>query len=112
MLFKCHHEVNLMLFHPYWIIQVLQLTDFLLISGQQLQQPPQQHLESLHVDDSFRRAVADADGPNRWDYYRTPSEYLVEKTPQGHRRIRGVHKGAALAILSNIFCPTMYQYLI
>ncbi|XP_046650849.1 meiosis regulator and mRNA stability factor 1-like isoform X2 [Daphnia pulicaria] len=44
------------------------------------------------VDDTFHRAVLDADGPNRWDYYRTPSEYLVEKTPQGHRRIRGNHK--------------------
>ena len=49
--------------------------------------------DSRGVDDTFRRAVVDADGPNRWDYYRTPSEYLVEKTPQGHRRIRGAHKG-------------------
>lgn len=47
-----------------------------------------------NLDDMFHRAALDADGPNRWDYYRTPSEYLVEKTPQGHRRIRGAaHKG-------------------
>ena len=49
--------------------------------------------QSAHLDDTFHRAVIDADAPNRWDYYRTPSEYLVEKTPQGHRRIRGSHKG-------------------
>lgn len=48
--------------------------------------------EQQNVDDIFRRAAVDADGPNRWDYYRTPSEYLIEKTPQGHRRIRGTHK--------------------
>lgn len=48
--------------------------------------------EQAIVDDTFRRAVLDADGPNRWDYYRTPSEYLVEKTPQGHRRIRAQHQ--------------------
>ncbi|XP_059351299.1 meiosis regulator and mRNA stability factor 1-like isoform X2 [Daphnia carinata] len=50
--------------------------------------------EQAVVDDTFRRAVLDADGPNRWDYYRTPSEYLVEKTPQGHRRIRAQHQSA------------------
>lgn len=66
------------------------------------------------MDDSFRRAVVDADGPNRWDYYRTPSEYLVEKTPQGHRRIRGAHKGAALTALQHSFqilseCLQQYQ---
>lgn len=48
------------------------------------------------MEDSFRRAAAEADGPNRWDYYRTPSEYLIEKTPLGHRRIRGNNKGSVL----------------
>ncbi len=63
-----------------------------------------------NLDDMFHRAALDADGPNRWDYYRTPSEYLVEKTPQGHRRIRGAaHKGLVPYFINSGIIAALYS---